>query len=183
MTIAIADADVRYRGWTRLIVGRFEIAGLGTVEREIEDHGNAVAVLPVDPVRRTAVLVRQFRAPAFYAAGVEETLEAIAGILDESDPSDGARREAAEEAGLTLGKLEEIGRTWASPGISTERITLFLAEYRGGRGGEWQVEAGVTAVEMPLGDLLHRAETGAILDLKTLTLTLSLRLRRPELFR
>ena len=38
------------------------------VTRAIEDHGNAVAVLPYDPVRRTAILVQQMRAPALYAA-------------------------------------------------------------------------------------------------------------------
>ena len=36
-----------------------------TVVREIHDHGSGVAVLPVDEERRTVLLVRQFRVPAF----------------------------------------------------------------------------------------------------------------------
>ena len=68
--------------------------------REIEDHGRATAVLPYDPTRRVALLVEQFRTPAFYAAGVTSVLEVPAGLLDESEPEEGARREAFEETGI-----------------------------------------------------------------------------------
>ena len=51
--------------------------------REVEDHGQAVAVLPYDPIRKTALLVEQFRTPPFVTNGQEHTLEAIAGSVDE----------------------------------------------------------------------------------------------------
>jgi hypothetical protein len=53
------------------------------VDRGVEDHGDAVAVLPFDPVRRTALLVRILRAPAFLSAGRPELLECPAGIMEE----------------------------------------------------------------------------------------------------
>ena len=62
------------------------------VDREVEDHGDAVAVLPFDPVHRT-VLVRILRAPAFLSAGRTELLECPAGIMEEADPAQTARRE------------------------------------------------------------------------------------------
>jgi hypothetical protein len=64
------------------------------VDREVEDHGNAVAVLPFDLVRRTALLVRILRAPAFLGTGRSALLECPAGLTEEADPAETARREA-----------------------------------------------------------------------------------------
>src|SRR4029453_9237649 len=84
------------------------------VDRVIEDHGNAVCVLPYDPVRRTAILVQQLRAPALYAAKRQYFLEAVAGSIDEGeDPESSARREATEEAGLRLRALDLVAKAWA----------------------------------------------------------------------
>ncbi len=40
------------------------------------------------------------------------------------------RREALEEGGLRLGALEHVATVWSMPGVSTERMALYLAEYR-----------------------------------------------------
>ena len=56
-------------GWARLLIATIRLADGHTVEREIEDHGEAVCILPYNPVRRTAILVRQMRAPVLFAAG------------------------------------------------------------------------------------------------------------------
>jgi hypothetical protein len=50
-----------YEGWTTLRLVRLWLESGDVVDREVEDHGNAVAVLPFDPVRRTALLVRILR--------------------------------------------------------------------------------------------------------------------------
>ena len=143
-------------------------------------------MLPYHPERRTAVLVRQSRVPVFYAAGEPHTLEAIAGIVDEADPAETARREAREEAGLELGALEPLGQGWTMPGVSTERMHLYLATYRGrareGRGGVDEDED-ITAVELSLAELAALADTGKLTDIKTLVLVQTLRLRRPDLFK
>src|ERR1700742_4595316 len=99
------------------------------IHRSVEDHGDAVAVLPFDPARRVALLVRQLRVAVLKGHGTQASLEAPAGILDEDDPADCARREAMEEAGLKLENLVPLGAFFPMPGISTEKMHMFLAEY------------------------------------------------------
>jgi 8-oxo-dGTP pyrophosphatase MutT (NUDIX family) len=134
------------------------------------------------------MVIRQFRAPAFHAVGLETTLEAPAGILDEDDPQACARREAMEEIGLRLSVLEPIAVAWGMPGVSTERVHLFLAPYseadRVGEGGGLKDEhEDIDVCEMPLETLAAEADRGGVADLKLLALVQTLRLRRPELFR
>jgi hypothetical protein len=64
-----------YQGWTTLRLVRLRLESGDVVDSEVEDHGNAVAVLPFDPARRTALLVRILRAPAFLSTGRAELLE------------------------------------------------------------------------------------------------------------
>jgi nudix-type nucleoside diphosphatase (YffH/AdpP family) len=181
----ISQIETVHSGWAKLLIATVRVADGRTYRREIEDHGAAACVLPYDPERRTAVLVRQFRAPVRYAAGEPHTLEAIAGIVEEADPAETARREAREEAGLELGALESAGRGWTMPGISTERMHLYLAACSGrpreGRGGVDEDED-IAAVELPLSELARLADAGELDDVKTLVLVQTLRLRRPELF-
>jgi nudix-type nucleoside diphosphatase (YffH/AdpP family) len=158
------------------------------LRRAIEDHGPAVAVLPFDPGRRTAVLVRQFRVPVFLASGADATLEAIAGIVETGEePLACARREAFEEAGLRLATLEHVASAWTMPGNATERMHFYLAAYgpadRAGAGGGLAEERErITVVELPLAELARMADDGRLDDSKTLVLVQTLRLRRPDLF-
>lgn len=188
MPVEIVDIETLHRGWSRLLKLKIRPANGSIVARELEDHGAAVAVLPYDPERRTAVLVRQLRAPVLFAAGQDTMLEAIAGLLEENDPAACAKREAMEEAGLDLEQVERVTTAWTMPGISTERIHLYFAvyrseerrdaadEYRSGEGEFTEV------VEVPLSDLARQADAGELNDLKTLFLIQTLRLRQPQLF-
>jgi nudix-type nucleoside diphosphatase (YffH/AdpP family) len=154
---------------------------------EVERHGEAVVVLPYDAERRCALVVRLFRAPVFDTTGEEALEEACAGMIGNEDAETAARREAYEELGVALKSLEFIGRFWSSPGVSTERHSLFLAPYsaaaRTGEGGGVADEhEGITVVERELADLAADVDQGRIADGKLVTLVLALRLRRPELF-
>ena len=174
-------------GWAKLYVATVRLPDGRTMSREIEDHGEAVTVLPYDPQRRTAMVIRQFRAPPFHVARVETTLEAPAGILDEDDPEACARREAMEEIGLRLTTLEPVAVAWGMPGISTERAHLFLARYsaadRVDAGGGLEDEhEEIEVCELALDDLAAQADGGGVADLKLLVLVQTLRLRHPGLF-
>jgi nudix-type nucleoside diphosphatase (YffH/AdpP family) len=187
MSAEILHTFTVYRGWAKYLVVSARLPDGQVVRREIEDHGRAVAVLPYDPERKMAVLVRQFRAPVLMAAGHPELLEAIAGMLDDGSAEACARREAEEEAGLRLKTLEPLGSMWTSPGGSTERMDLYLAAYseadRVGDGGGLAAEhEHVTIVEMALGELAGMADHGELSDMKTFALLQALRLRRPDLF-
>jgi 8-oxo-dGTP pyrophosphatase MutT (NUDIX family) len=134
------------------------------------------------------MLVQQFRAPILFAHRQDHTLEAIAGIEEEADPQATARREGMEEAGLALQTLEHVATVSTMPGISTERMTLYLAPYgstdRVGSGGGLAAEhENITVIEMPIADLDVLMGSGRLVDLKTLALAQALKLRHPALFR
>jgi 8-oxo-dGTP pyrophosphatase MutT (NUDIX family) len=103
------------------------------------------------------------------------------------DAEAAARREAYEELGVKLVSMDLVSRVWSTPGVSSERISLFLAPYvsadrvsaGGGARGEHE---GITVVERPLAALAAAADQGRIEDSKLLSLVLALRLRYPELF-
>ena len=81
---------------------------------EIVGHPGGAAVVPVDDLLRVCLL-RQYR----HVTG-QWLWEIPAGKLDGRDPSETARLELAEEAGLAAGRLVSLGSVWASPGIFTE---------------------------------------------------------------
>jgi nudix-type nucleoside diphosphatase (YffH/AdpP family) len=142
---------------------------------------------PCCPSIRCGALLRLMRAPALVSAGRLTLLECPAGIVEEADPTQTARREAYEEVGLRLNDLEHAGRVWSSPGISTEIMDLYLAPYssadRVNTGGGLATEhEHIEVAELRLDALWAMAERGEIDDLKTLTLVLTLRIRHPKLF-
>ncbi|MDE2473224.1 MAG: NUDIX hydrolase [Bradyrhizobium sp.] len=177
-----------FERWSKLIIANIVAPSGNSFEREIEIHGSAVAVLPYDPDRRVAIVISQFRAPVDYLfPGSNHIFEAVAGIKDEDDAQDCAKREALEEAGVRLQVLEPIAHCWPMPGISTETVECFLARYsiddRVASGGGIATENEEIEVhEWPLSDLAAYITSGAIVDLKLLMLVQVLQTRRPELF-
>ncbi len=184
---ALSGIRVVHQGWGRFLLAELRLPDGRLQPYEVEDHGDAVALLPYDPVRRVAMLVRQTRPPLLARGAPAALLEAPAGRLDEADPWDCARREALEEAGLRLGPLELVAQGWTMPAISTERIHLFLAPFSetdqiaagGGLAGEGEF---IEACAMPLAELAAMSDRNELTDVKTLLLVLALRLRHPALF-
>ncbi len=182
----VLSIDTLYEGWSSFSLVRLRLEDGSVVERALEDHGQAVAVLPYDPERRLALLVRQLRVPILLL-GEEGYPEQPAGMLEHGeDPADCARREVEEETGVRLRELEPLGRYWSSPGCSTERVHLFLAPYaasdRIGAGGGVDEHEDIKVVEAPLAELAARLDAGELRDIKLLALVLALKARRPELF-
>lgn len=104
------------------------------VTREMFERGHAVVVLPYDVNSDQLVLVEQIRLGAKQSSQSPWLLEAVAGMIGKDEQGDDenleqvARREALEEAGLSLGRLEPMLSYLSSPGGTTERIHLFLGE-------------------------------------------------------
>lgn len=188
MTWTIRDQTVVHDGWGRFLLLKVEVAQGVVVERQLDDHGSAACVLPYDPERRTALLARLPRVGPLFMGQDPRLVEAAAGMFgpDESG-QDCARREAMEELGVRLTTLEPVACVWSAPGVSTETIDLYLAEYRQadriaeGGGVEGEHEA-IEIVETGLTDLWGQAAGGAVTDMKTLLLIYALHDRRPELF-
>jgi nudix-type nucleoside diphosphatase (YffH/AdpP family) len=175
-----------HAGWTKLLIAKVQLPDGHAIEREIEDHGEAIAVLPYHPARKTAVLVRQPRVPLLYSANHPQTLEAVAGIIEEKDPGETVHREVMEEAKLKLDSVERVFTAWTMPGISTERMHFYLAVYSGEPrpeiAGGTDEDENTLAVEIELAELARMADADELPDTKTLLLLQTLRLRRPDLF-
>ncbi len=118
---AVEEYDMTFR--------RFDGTQSPTVNRAVFISGDAVTVLPYDPVRDRVLLVEQFRAGPFARGDAQPwQLEPIAGRIDAGEaPEDTARREAVEEAGLTLGNLLKVGAYYPSPGAKSEFLYSYVA--------------------------------------------------------
>jgi len=116
----IEEADLKFR--------RFDGARSQTVTRAGFIMGDAVTVLPYDPLRDAVMLVEQFRFGP-HARGDQNpwSLEPIAGRIDPGEtPQDAARREAIEETGLNMTALHPVGRYYVSPGAVTEYLVSYV---------------------------------------------------------
>ncbi|MDQ2092966.1 NUDIX domain-containing protein [Rhodobacteraceae bacterium 10Alg 79] len=112
----------------RLRHRRFDGEMSDEMSREVFIPGDAATVLPYDPVRDRVLLVEQFRMGLFGRGDRHPwCLEPIAGRLDGGEDAETcARREAQEEAGLTLSGLEKIISYYPTTGYSTEMLHAFV---------------------------------------------------------
>jgi nudix-type nucleoside diphosphatase (YffH/AdpP family) len=148
-----------------------------TQTREVYASASGAAVLLYNRRQRSVVLTRQFRIGARLAGHDGFLLEAAAGVLDDAPPAERARAEAREETGydIALERIEPVLALLVSPGVTTERLHLFVAEYdpaqRAGKGGGL-IEEGeaIEVVELDFDDALAMIRTGAIVDIKTVLL-------------
>lgn len=131
--------------------------------REVVRHPGGVCVAAVAQ-DKTVTLVRQYRYP-FEC----HLLELPAGKLEPGEePLPAARRELSEETGLEAETWELLGTMYSSPGISSERIYIYLAT--GLRQGQAHPDPNefVDVIRMPLDELTERVAMGKIHDAKTM---------------
>ncbi|MBE3286552.1 ADP-ribose diphosphatase [Enterobacter cloacae complex sp. P31C] len=114
-----------YRFRHRLFNGEMS----GEIRREIFERGHAAVLLPFDPVRDEVVLVEQIRIAAYDTTESPWLLEMVAGMIEEGESvEDVARREALEEAGLVVGRTKPVLSYLASPGGTSERLSIMVGE-------------------------------------------------------
>ena len=130
--VEVVEREECFRGFYKLdrlhLRHRLFAGGMGKlINRELFVRHDAVCVLPYDPRRDEVVLIEQFRVGALDKSANPWLLELVAGLIDKDEqPEEVARREAMEEAGLTLGALWPISVYYPSPGGSDERVHLFV---------------------------------------------------------
>ena len=177
---------VAFEGWLNVKLYMMQVGDGTPFKRAVEDHGTAVAVLPYDATRKTALLVSMPRAPVRLSQD-DDILEVPAGVIEGDDPIDCARREAMEEVGVRLHDVEVVMKAWSMPSVSTERATLCLAAYdaadrvEAGGGLEGENEH-IDVHEVPLATLWDQVRAGSLPDMKTALLLYALHERRPDLF-
>lgn len=144
--------------------------------RETYDRGHGAAVLLYDAERRTVILTRQFRFPAWYVGDDRPWLvEAPAGKLDGDDPLTCARKEAEEETGYRVHDLTLVAAPYMSPGSVTERLWLYVGRYdasaRISEGGGLEHEGeDIETLEVPYAEAMAMLERSEIADGKTIIL-------------
>lgn len=98
------------------------------MQREFFERGHAAALLPYDVKNDQVVLLEQFRLGAMDSKQSPWLFELVAGMIEEGEvSSDVVKREALEEAGLTIKSCQFITNFLVSPGGTTEQIDLYVA--------------------------------------------------------
>jgi nudix-type nucleoside diphosphatase (YffH/AdpP family) len=143
--------------------------------REIYHVDDGVSVLPYDLQRRSVLLVRQFRLPAYLRGQNAFMLEAPAGFLEGGEIEASARREVEEETGYRVGSLEKAFEAMMVPGCITHVVHGFVAPYtpadRVGPGGGLAEEGeDIDVAELPIERAIEMIAMGEISDGKTIML-------------
>lgn len=167
---------------------RFDGGQSAQVNRAAFISGDAVTVLPYDPARDRVLLVEQFRAGPFARGDARPwLLEAVAGRIDPGEtPEAAARREAEEEAGLTLGDLLPVGSYYPSPGAKSEYLYSFVAltDLPDGAAGVFGVEDEAEDIRGHLigfETLMALVESGEVNNAPLILTALWLQRERPRL--
>ncbi|MDD1536127.1 MULTISPECIES: NUDIX domain-containing protein [unclassified Bradyrhizobium] len=177
--VRIKDVRVLSNGWTTLKTTTFEYRRASgewqTQKRETYERDNAAAVLPYNLARRTVILVKQFRLPAFIRGYDDLLIEAAAGVLDNAEPEERIRAEAEEETGYRLHHVHKVFEAFMSPGAITEKLHFFVAEYepemRVGDGGGLEHEGeDIEVLELSIDEALAMINDGRIIDAKAIML-------------
>ena len=156
------------------------------VVREIARRDPVSGVLPYDPEADAVVLISQVRVASLLGGGTAWPLEIVAGIIEPSETAESlAHRELAEEAGLTASRLKEIANYIPSPGGSTERVTIYVAQVdsrgAGGKFGLDHEQEDILARVYPCAEIWSRLDNGGIDNAMTLIALQWLRLNRDAL--
>jgi nudix-type nucleoside diphosphatase (YffH/AdpP family) len=143
--------------------------------RETYDRGHGATILLYNRERRTVVLVRQFRFPAYVEGHPGFLIEAPAGLLDQATPEVRIKAEVEEETGYRIGEVHKVFEAFMSPGSVTERLHFFVAEYdpasRPGSGGGVAEEGeDIEVLELTMEQAMAMMASGEIADGKTIML-------------
>lgn len=146
-----------------------------SMTRETYDRGNGATILLYSREKKTVILTRQFRLPAFVNGHHGMLVEACAGLLDKDDAETCIRRETEEETGFSVSRVRKVFEAFMSPGSVTEILHFFVGEYadshRVSAGGGVHLEGeDIEVLEMTLADAMTMIESGEIMDGKTIML-------------
>ncbi|CAI1155118.1 ADP-ribose pyrophosphatase [Serratia entomophila] len=132
--VEIIARETLYRGFFSLNLYRFRHRLFNgemspEIKREIFERGHAAVLLPYDPVRDEVVLIEQLRIAALDSSHSPWLLEMVAGMIETGESvEDVCRREAQEEAGVVVGRCKPVLSYLASPGGTSERLSIMVGE-------------------------------------------------------
>ena len=131
--------------------------------REIIEHSDAVAVVPIDR-NGNMILVRQYR----RGAG-KDLLEIPAGCVEPGEnPEETVKRELQEEIGYLPNKITSMGGFYASPGYNTEYLYLYLATELVPAKLHAEDTDSIEVVPVPIKSITDYIKSGKICDAKSI---------------
>jgi nudix-type nucleoside diphosphatase (YffH/AdpP family) len=138
-----------------------------TVARAALVSGDAATVLPYDPAADTVLLIEQFRFGPWARGDLRPwTLEPVAGRIDPGEsPEEAVRREAREEAGIDLDRLEKVAAYYPSTGAVSEYVHSFvgfcdLSAQHGAVAGSDAEDEDILSHVIPFSRLMNLVATG-----------------------
>jgi ADP-ribose pyrophosphatase len=140
---------------------QIQLANGKTVSKAYIDHPGAVVLVPM--LGENVLMLRQYR-----LALNEVILELPAGTRDPHEAWDVcAQRELREETGYQAERLVNLGEMWAAPGVSNERMAVFLADGLLPAPLPQDEDEMIEVVPMPLTELVKMALNGTLDDAKS----------------
>lgn len=133
MKVNIINKKVVFDDFYKIEEATFEFEKLNgemtvPVTRLSFERGDSVAGIVYNTDTQKAILVKQFRYPA-YRKGPGWVTEVVAGMLPEGEEAEEAmKREVMEEIGYEVTHIEKISTFYVSPGGSSERVFLYYIE-------------------------------------------------------
>jgi ADP-ribose pyrophosphatase len=109
------------------------------LKRELFERGDAVGVLPYNPINDSLILIEQFRPGALRGDTSPWMLELIAGVVEEGETDEAVvHREAMEEAGCEFSDLVPIASYFPSAGACSEHVRLYCGQVQSAQVGSIQ---------------------------------------------
>lgn len=147
----------------RVTLDTVELENGDTATREVVHHHGGACVLAVTP-QEEIYMVKQFR----YAFG-RELWELPAGKLEAGeDPFEAAKRELAEECGVTADEFEHLCDVYPTVGYCTEVIHTWLARGLHTTAQHLDADEFLDVHKVPFETALRMVMDGEICDSKTM---------------
>jgi ADP-ribose pyrophosphatase len=170
--VEIVKKETLFQGFFKMVKyhfkhKRYEGGESRIVLREMFVRGRAAALLPYDPITDQVVLIEQIRVGALEHPNPWQ-VEIVAGIVDKESESaqDLVRREAQEEAGVAVGRIEPITAYYPSSGGCNEMIDVFVGEVdasqAGGVHGLLEEDEDIKVVVLSREDAYQLVKNGTI---------------------
>ncbi len=132
-------------------------------DREVVVHRGAVALVPMVDADHVCLLKNER-----YTAG-KALIEVPAGTIDPGETADStAPRELAEETGFRAGRITRVAEWWVSPGVFTERMTLYLCEDLTPGPTDHQPDEHLEPLIVPWDEAVAMVDDGRIDDAKSM---------------
>lgn len=169
----ILESRIIWDGKWRVRVNTVRTDDGADYERAMVEHPGAVVLAPLVTTADGApalLMLRQYR-PTL------ETLlfELPAGTREEDEPwLQCAQRELREETGYRAAEMISLGEVWAAPGMSNERMALFLATGLTADPLPMDIDEEITVETWPLEELVAMAIDGRLEDAKSVIAILRL---------